>query len=104
MGEFYWYFQAFNIQNRRPPHRREVSPYLRRYTQEGGIRNFLSERPLKRSRGDFVEASRETFGDDPSVARQARLRTPKEMVLQLTEMGFGELFSELQLDYSGLEE
>ena len=42
--------------------------------------------------------------ENPSIARQARLKTPKEVVKQLTDNGFGDVLESLNLDYSDLEE
>lgn len=102
--DFYWYFQAFDVKSRKPPHRRQVSPSLGGPTQEGSIRNFLSEQPLRSSRGKYVQARETTFGNSPTIGRQARIKTPAEMIRQLTAMGYGELFAELDLDFSALEE
>lgn len=103
MGDFYWYFQAFNIKNKSTT-KREVSPFLRRYTQEGSIRHFLAERPLKEGSGKEVQqASLTTFDENPSIVRRVRLKTPKEIVKQLSNNGFGDVLKTLNLDYSDLE-
>jgi len=81
-----------------------VSPFLRNYRQKGSIRYFLAERPLKEGGKEYTEASLTTFSENPSIARQARLKTPKEVVKQLAENGFGDVLESLELDYSGLEE
>lgn len=103
VDEFYWYFQAFNIKNKKI-NKREVSPFLRNYRQKGTIRYFLAERPLKNGGKEYKEASLSTFAENPSIARQARLKTPKEVVKQLAENGFGDVLESLELDYSSLEE
>ncbi|PHS00333.1 MAG: hypothetical protein COA80_02905, partial [Leeuwenhoekiella sp.] len=103
VDEFYWYFQAFKIKNKKT-NTLEVSPFLRNYRQKGSIRYFLAERPLKEGGKEYTEASLTTFSENPSIARQARLKTPKEVVKQLAENGFGDVLESLELDYSGLEE
>lgn len=72
--------------------------------RSASIRNFLSEQPLRSSRGDYAAARETTFGNSPEIGRQARLKTPSGMLRQLRAMGFDDLFKELHLDYSALEE
>lgn len=103
VDEIYWYFQAFDVKNRKTK-QEEVSPYLGGYTQSDSLRGFLAKRPLQKSSEDYKRASRETFGTDDSVAKRARLKTPSELVRQLAEAGFGDLFESLDLNYEGLEE
>lgn len=74
------------------------------YARQDSIQGFLAERPLQKSGGDYPRAARTTFGLDNSIARQARLKTPMELISNLTEAGYGELLESLDLDFSGLED
>jgi hypothetical protein len=103
VDKFAWYFQAFDITNRRT-NKREISPKLGTYSDSDSLRGFLAKQPLQQSRGDYLSASKFTFGSDDSIARRAQLRTPTKLLEELARAGFGEVLESLTLDYSGLED
>ncbi|WP_416398403.1 hypothetical protein [Allohahella sp. A8] len=94
--EFYWYFQAFDVTNKKTK-KREVSPLLGDYQTKGTLRYFLSSAPLRRSTGPIKEAAAATFPEKPEVANRAKLKTPVVLLEELAKTGFGELIEGLDL-------